>query len=265
MSERTALAQLREGFDVQLRVIGALIMRELHTRFGRDNIGYLWMFAEPMILASAVAVLHIFGHGQNTVGVDPVPFTLGGYCGFMIFRSIVSRAEAVLHANQPLLYHRTVTIFDMLVARALLEGASTTLAFAILIGGTVALGMGPVPGRPLTLLIALVLMVWFSFALSLLVCAGSHASNLVPRLVHPATYIAMPVTGGFFLLKWIPEPYRTWLSWSPMNLIFELVHMGQFASYDSPYINYPYLIGWCLALTYLGLVAINITRRHIQL
>jgi capsular polysaccharide transport system permease protein len=49
-------ARLWRALDVQRRVIGALIMRELHTRFGRDNIGYAWIFVpircEPPAAAS---------------------------------------------------------------------------------------------------------------------------------------------------------------------------------------------------------------------
>ena len=41
----------------KMNVIGALIMRELHTRYGRENIGYLWMVLEPMTLAVAVSSL----------------------------------------------------------------------------------------------------------------------------------------------------------------------------------------------------------------
>ena len=46
------------ALKVQLRVIGALILRELHTRYGRENVGYLWMFLEPMLLASVIGLLH---------------------------------------------------------------------------------------------------------------------------------------------------------------------------------------------------------------
>jgi ABC-2 type transport system permease protein/capsular polysaccharide transport system permease protein len=40
---------LRHSFEIQRRVIGALLMREVITRFGRHNIGFLWLFVEPMI------------------------------------------------------------------------------------------------------------------------------------------------------------------------------------------------------------------------
>ena len=42
---------------IQWRVIRALLMREIITRFGRENIGVLWLFGEPMIFTLSVATL----------------------------------------------------------------------------------------------------------------------------------------------------------------------------------------------------------------
>ena len=42
---------------IQLRVIRALLMREVITRFGRHNLGVLWLVAEPMIFTLGVAAL----------------------------------------------------------------------------------------------------------------------------------------------------------------------------------------------------------------
>ncbi len=95
---------LARGFENQMHVVGALILRELHTRFGRDNIGYLWIIAEPMLLAIAVAVIHLGVKTHFTSGMRTVPFTLLGYCMFMIFRSIFMAGESTLVSNQPLLF-----------------------------------------------------------------------------------------------------------------------------------------------------------------
>ncbi len=75
-------------------------------------------------------------------------------------------------------------------------------------------------GRPLVLLASSLFMLWWSFAISLLVCAGCHASVIFERLLHPVTYLLMPLSGAFFVLRWLPEPYRTWLSWFPMTQIY---------------------------------------------
>ncbi|WP_029699804.1 ABC transporter permease [Cupriavidus metallidurans] len=263
MRSESTRSTLRYGLQVQCRVIGALIMRELHTRYGRENIGYLWLIAEPMLLAGSVSLIHI-GDSHHRGGILPVPFALGGYCAFIIFRSIITRAEGALHANQPLLYHRMVTIFDMLVARAILEAASSVVALLLLLAGACALGVAEPPARPLLMLAALALMTWFSFGVSMLVCTATYLSKMAHRLIHPVVYLAMPMSGAFFLLKWIPEPYRTWLSWVPLTQIFELLRVGQFESFDSPYIDPFYIVAWCLALTLAGLACLRILRRHIH-
>lgn len=261
------LSTLLQGLDVQRHVIGALIMRELHTRYGRENIGYLWMIVEPMLLAGAVAALHgeSNGAGGRVHDFQPVPFALGGYCTFMVFRSVISRAESTLEANKPLLFHRTVSIFDMLLARAVLESVATFAALAILLAGAWAFGLGQPPARPLTFIAAYGLMTWFAFALSMPICAGAYLSKAVGKFIHPLTYIAMPVSGAFFLLTWIPQPFRGWLAWSPLNQIFEMLHTGQSLSVDSVYFDPLYIVQWCLALTLAGLLSLRAVRPHIHL
>ena len=263
--DRPARGSFWLGLEVQASVVGALVMRELHTRYGRENIGYLWVVAEPMLLAAAVASMHA---GQKThYGSDirSVPFAIGGYCVFILFRAIISRAESTIEANRSLLYHRMVTIFDMLLARALLEGASTFATFSILILAATMLGLADLPSRPAEFGIAVLLLLWFSFGISMLVAATTNDNKLVAKFIHPLTYLLMPLSGAFFQLSWIPEPYRTWLSWFPMTQIFELVRYGQFDSADQRYVDIPYIIGWNLILTYAGLLALRIVRRHVHL
>ena len=253
------------GLRIQGNVVGALLMRELHTRNGRENVGYLWIFLEPMPLAGAVALLHVGGGSSHAAAISPVPFAILGYTLFIMFRGMVARAEGTLESNMPLLYHRRVTILDMMFARALLEGAGTFVTYLVLISFVTVIGLASPPERPLDLITGVGLMFWFSFALSLLVCAWTHDNRLAARFVHPITYILMPLSGAFYQLSWIPEPYRSWLSWFPMTIIFELLRYGQFRTAKDTYVDIPYVAGWCLLLTYVGLVSIRATRRHIHL
>jgi ABC-type polysaccharide/polyol phosphate export permease len=42
---------------VQNRVWGALFLREIQTRYGRRNIGFAWLFLEPLIFAFPVPIM----------------------------------------------------------------------------------------------------------------------------------------------------------------------------------------------------------------
>lgn len=253
------------GLAVQSRVIGALLMRELHTRFGRDNIGYIWAILEPGLLAVAVTILHLASSSRTGFGLDPVPFWVVGYTPFCMFRFMVLRAEAAIESNKTLLYHRMVTLTDVALARNLLELASAVMALVILVGFAWLCGLGNLPERPLLMMSGIGQLWLFSFGVSLLVTAGAEASTIVQRVVHPATYICLPLSGAFFLLKWVPHPVRDYLAWSPLMSPFEEIRMGQFGTFDSAYVDRPYVLGWSLALILIGLVAMRITRRRMHL
>lgn len=254
-----------QGLDNQRHVIGALMMRELHTRYGRENIGYLWMIAEPMLLAGAVAGIHAGERTHFSSDIRSVPFAILGYCIFILFRAIITRAESTIDSNKALLYHRMVTIYDMLTARALIEGASTICTVSILLLFATALGFADLPVRPMALLGAILFMLWLSFGLSMVLAAVSYDNKLITKFIHPITYLLMPTSGAFFQLQWIPEPYRTWLSWFPMTQIFELARYGQFESAMLTYVDFPYLIGSNLCLLFVGLVALKVVRRRVHL
>jgi len=256
---------LREAFTIQCRVVGALLMRELHTRYGRENIGYLWMILEPGLLAAAVAAIHGVGPNHFGSGIMPVPYAICGYGVFIIFRGIFTRAEGTLESNRPLLYHRMVTIFDMMVSRALLESAGVGMTIAILLLMANIFGLSLPPARPLWMLLGIAYMVWLSLAMSLICCAITHDNRLVARLIHPATYLLMPIAGTFFLMKWIPQPYRDWLSYLPFTHIFEMVRYGMFENLDLENVDLLYLTASCLELSVIGMISIKIVRKHVHL
>lgn len=258
-------ASFRAALRVQGNVIGALILRELHTRFGRANIGYLWLFAEPMLLAVAVALLHSNHDLPIAGGIRPIPFAIAGYGLFIMFRSVVSRAETVIEANRPLLHHRPVTIPDMLIARMALEAVSTIVMLVVLLGGAWALGLADPLARPEAFAGAVALMCWFSFGLSMLVTTASHQSPMIGRLIHPLLYLSLPLSGAFFALSWFPQGVRDLLVWVPTVHIFELLKVGQFEAFESRWIDLPYVIGWCGALTLLGLFGLQHLRARIEL
>ena len=256
---------LLQGLQVQAHVVAALLMRELHTRFGRDNVGYLWVVLEPGLLSVAVTFLHLAASSRTGFGLDPIPFWVAGYTPFCMWRAVVMRADAAIESNRTLLYHRMVTITDLLIARGLLEFASTVLAMTAILGFAWLCGLGNLPDRPLLMFAGLVQLWWLSFGFSLVVAAASEYSSVVPRFVHPAVYISLPLSGAFFLMKWMPHWIRNYLVWSPLISPFEQIREGQFASFDSDYVDPVYVIAWSLVMTLLGLVAIRIIRRRMHL
>ncbi|GAB6967247.1 ABC transporter permease [Komagataeibacter kakiaceti JCM 25156] len=253
------------GLSVQMRVIGALIVRELHTRFGRDNIGFFWLIVEPAMLTIGVSILHISSGPFMHHGMPTGSFIISGYTCFILFRSIVNRASDAIESNRTLLYHRMITIFDVLLARGVLELGSTILAVVVLSTVMQSIDYGFLPQRPLLMLTGLFMLFWFAFGLSMVIAAASEKSTMVERLVHPATYLCLPISGAFTIQQTMPDPFRWYMSWWPTTEAFELIREGQFQDYTSDYTFPVYILGWCLILSVVGLMYLRAVRKDVHL
>lgn len=256
---------LAAAFRIQQRVIKALILREMHTRYGRENIGYVWLILEPMLLAMMVGIIHARGTRVNFGDITAVPLALLGYGNFMVFRSIFTRGEGALEQNLPLMYHRTVKPLDILLARALLDTVGAWLAFAVLMGAAIGLDYTHLPARPGWLVFGMISMLSFAFAGSLVVAGLTYERKALGRLIHPFTYVLMPLSGAFFTMSTIPGTMRAVLLYIPHAHIFEILRYGWFWSASDKWFSLSYVFGWQLSLTLLGLILLSGARKRIHM
>lgn len=265
-------SQRRSGLDIflsglarQASVVNALALRELQQRYGRANIGYLWVIAEPLMLASVVTGIHsLVGQSWASNDISPFTFTLTGYTIFIIFRNSFTRSDGVLHHYSNLLYHNMITPFDIMLGKSIVETIGCVAALAVLQTLGVILGLAEFPARPLYLIEAIVLFSWFSFAWCLLAAAYTFHSPFLERLVHPASYFAMPLSGAFFTVSVLPAWARPYVAWNPMVPMFELARYGQFASATDRYAQIGVAVAANSFFTYWGLLAIRRVRKDIH-
>ncbi|MCW8085874.1 ABC transporter permease [Sabulicella glaciei] len=255
---------LSRSLRVQFNVLGALIMREMHARFGRENLGYVWLFVEPMILAGCVATLHhIAGHGLPG-GLAPFPFYVLSYTPYYLLRSIVTRASTALEANAPLFYHARVRLHDVLMARTILECAAVLVALSIFLTG-VGIVTGNWPRDPLGIAMGLVLMALLMHGIALLVASlGVLGAHNVDRIVHPATYLSLPASGAFFMVWWFPAEMQQMILWIPTVHIYEFVRHSYYGDVVPFHYDLLYLGAWILVTNTLGLVALRAARPHLE-
>jgi hypothetical protein len=122
----------RSSWTTARRVIGALLLRELLTRYGRNNIGFLWLFVEPMLFVAIVSLVWVATRRIHGSSIPIVAFSLTGYTSLLLWRGMPSRCIGALKSNRSLLYHRQVTIMDVYFARVLLECMAVTTSLVAL-------------------------------------------------------------------------------------------------------------------------------------
>ncbi|SUB20923.1 protein HexB [Pasteurella bettyae] len=190
---------LRQSLVIQCRVIHALLMREIITRYGRQNIGFLWLFVEPLIMTLGIVLLWGFLRADRYSTLNIMAFTITGYPMAMMWRNASNRAIGAISSNISLLYHRNVRVLDTIFTRVLLEVAGATIAQILLTGLLVFIGWIEPPEDIFYMLIAWGLMSIFAFALGLVICALSYHFDAFGKIWNTLSFILLPLSGAFFL------------------------------------------------------------------
>lgn len=245
---------LLSAWRIERRVVWALLLREILTRYGRHNIGFLWLFVEPMIFTLGVTVLWSATKELHGSSLPIVAFAITGYSTVLLWRNMPSRCIKAMEPNLGLLYHRYVRPLDIYLARLILEAAGATMSFVILTLLFLFLGWLKPPEDILQVAGGWLMTAWFGFALALYVGALSENSETVEKLWHPISYFAFPLSGAAFLVNALPVVAQKYILLLPMVHGVEYLREGFFGSAIVAHYDLGYMAVCNAALTLLGLI-----------
>jgi capsular polysaccharide transport system permease protein len=257
------VASLAKGWDIQVRVIKALMLRELSTRFGRENIGFLWVMVEPMLFALLVGMLWRFMKGPFEFGVDIVAFAVSGYIPLVLFRSVITRSIASFTANGSFMYHRQIKVLDILLVRFLIELIGHMLAYLVIGVILSVFGMFPKPYDLGFILLGAAYYAFFCFAFALVVAPLSEISEVLEKVTPVILYIMIPFSGAFFFVSSLTGKAANIVLYSPPVHGMEMMRYGLFGPVIDPQFEYVYPLAFCLPVTVLGLLLCRIVRRRL--
>jgi capsular polysaccharide transport system permease protein len=257
MAERTQIS-LAQCFAIQCRVLHALFLRELITRFGRDNLGVLWLVGEPMLFTVGVATLwSAAGLAHGGTGIPIVAFAVTGYSSVLMWRNAASHCTHAIDGNRPLLYHRSVQAIDVCLARIALEVIGATGSFIFLGIFFTYIGWMPVPDNIALVVEGWLMLTWFGTSLALAVGGGCAFTDLVHRLWQPVSYLLFPMSGAAFMVEWLPKKLQNVVLYLPMVHGVELLRHGYFGSVVKTHYDIGYMAEVCLVQT---LIAVYLVR-----
>ncbi len=256
---------LAECFRIQWRVLRALFLRELITRFGRDNLGVLWLVGEPMMFTLGVASLWtLAGLAHGKTGIPIVAFAVTGYSSVLMWRNSTAQCTHAIASNRPLLFHRSVQAIDVCLARIALEVIGATGSFIFLGIFFTYIGMMPVPTNMSLIVEGWLMLAWFGASLALAIGAACAFSELVSRLWHPISYLLFPLSGAAFMVEWLPAKLQKLVLYLPMVHGVELLRKGYFGNSVPTHYDIPYMASICLVLTLTGLFLVREAGHRIE-
>ncbi|WP_159349896.1 ABC transporter permease [Roseomonas harenae] len=248
----------------QRRIVGAVLLRESRTRFGRTRLGYLWALAEPISHVMVMSIVYWAINRRAPVGDNVILFFITGVLPFFLFQKTARNLGGALRGGQTLLRLPLVNGMDLVMARALLEAVTWVCVTFIILGFMVVSGRAHMPDHPLICAAAAVATFGLGFGIGLvnavLMTMWKSWVMIYPMITKPLYHFS----AIFFFIDRIPADLRYWLSWNPMMHSVQWFRQGYITEYASVTLDPDYLLKWAIASILLGLCLERVTQRQVQ-
>ena len=246
------------------RILGALMMREMTTRFGRDGIGFLWLIVEPLAFCVGVMLLWTFTKPSYEHGIRVAPFVMTGYMALVLIRHQVGLSATALQANIGMLHHRQIAPLHILLARNLLEIAGATGAFIVVYIALLALGQVDLPENYILLYAGWFLLAWMGMGFALLLAGLAMRFEAVERIVPLLTYLLIPLSGVFVMVAWLPYQYRELYLLVPFPNAIEMIRSAVFGEFVETHFHIAYGVATGTIMNIVGMLLIAGARDRID-
>ncbi|OCX66438.1 sugar ABC transporter permease [Thioclava sp. SK-1] len=245
------------------RVIMALTLREMSSRYGRSPGGYIWAILEPLGGIFVMALGFSLLVRSPPLGTSFLLFYASGFTAFNLYQGISNTVARAIAFSKQLLSYPAVSWLDAILARFILNsltgimvGYITIVSILVITGERPNLDVGPlIEGLLLTLLLGL--------SVGTLNCALMGVISVWDQIWSIATRPLFIISGVFFLYDTLPQTIQDILWFNPLLHIVGLMHMGFYPTYHPVHISPLYVIMVSLGMLFLGLVLLGRYHRDI--
>lgn len=247
-------SELRHGLIVQGRVIGALVLREIHTINGNSRLGYLWVLIQSIFSIGVFwGVRHFMGAGQAPHGMNMALFLAAGFCLWNIFSNGITRCMTAVEGNRALLTFPQVTELDVMVARVIVISATQMVSAAIIVAVALIMMNEPIVMGSLSLLLMLLFSVpMLSLGCGLILSSLAVFVPALTKVVPMGLRILFFVSGVFFSVSVFSQSVADILMLNPMLHAIELIRMSLHEPYNVTGLSWTYVLSSAIVTCTIG-------------
>ncbi|MEH3119486.1 MAG: ABC transporter permease [Methylorubrum populi] len=249
----SSLPRRQSHLDVYLRVISALMLRDMRSRFGGNYWGYLvqvlWPCAHLAIIVGAMTFRGI----TAPMGDNAMVFVATGALPALAFQYISREVMKGYMIHKPLTYFPQVKRFDTVVARILVEIVSSFMGVSLVCVVLLCFGADPVPVDMVTAITGYLAAIGLGIGVGTInvgICSVFPGWQIGYILVTLTLYLT---SGVYFMACYMPEEIYGYMKWNPITQLIEWVRLG----YDPTLpiqVDYIYVFGCIFGSLTIGLL-----------
>ena len=231
-----------------VRTIGALVMREVSSTYGKSMGGYLWVILEPVAGIVLLTLIFSIALQMPPIGTSFAIFYATGLVPFMFYRTLSTAVANSILFSKPLLSYPAITVTDAIISRAIVNSVTGLLVGYILFSiilMTNETRTNPQIGQiALAYAMAFVLSIGVGSLNAFLFAAFPEWQSLWGIISRPLMILSCIL----FMYDDVPHPYDDYLWWNPLIHVVGQMRKGFYLTYPGDYVSplYVFLVGLIL-------------------
>ncbi|QUS58862.1 ABC transporter permease [Pseudovibrio brasiliensis] len=247
--------------STQVRVIGALVLRETRTAFGNTQLGYLWAIVNPA-LGTLLLVLIFSTVGRSPAfGTSFALFFASGLLPFQTYSKLSGSLMTAVNSSKGLLSYPLVNQTDILISKYILILLTYLVILIVFFSTIIWTDDAPFPVHIEECALA--------FFMLTLLGLGAGVTNAVLFRLWPTwkqleAIISRPLfflSGIFYVPSDFPTNIVKLLAWNPILHGVEWFRVGYYGNYHSVVLDKSYLIIWITTLILVGFYGERLYRK----
>ncbi|NBB80319.1 MAG: ABC transporter permease [Verrucomicrobia bacterium] len=256
----SATIQKQTPWQIQRAVVFAVFVRELRTRFGQFQLGYLWAILEPLSMILILSFVRMIFGRSDIAGLSFPVFFASGVIPYLLFIHIIQGSLSTVEGNLSLFNYQRVKPFDIVFARSILELLISIGTALIIFPGMHWLGYTFHWNDTLQVATVLGCLYIMSFGVGLMLCVlgpmWQEAKKVVPVMLRPLFFIS----GVFFPVVGIPEAARPLALLNPLLHFVELMRGAMFQEFEAVGASLFYAFCWAVGCLLVGMWVYRVNR-----
>ncbi len=248
-----------------VRIVAALIRREMKAHFGASRIGYLWALIEPALhLALYLVFFTLIFKRHTPIGTSIALFMLSGIVPYFLYSKLATYVSASIGSNRNLLTLPPVKPLDVVVARVVLEAATYMFVGGLMFFGLYLSGVPEaIPHDLLRVMEACALAIALGLGIGMInIVIVSYFHNWM-TIFGMASFPLWVFSGIWYLPEQIPEPYRDYMLYNPILHVVLMFRTGFYWNYNAAFLDTSYVVTVSLLLIATGLAFMQVARRKV--
>jgi capsular polysaccharide transport system permease protein len=245
---------------VQIRVIWALILKEVRSQHKEEALGYVWAIIEPLVQLFGWLVFITVFRQRAPIGSSPITFLATGILPIKTFISVYTAMTLALVQNRQFMNYAIVRPNDTIIARFVLEVATDVLVMIIIFSILIVTGLSDPPHDILRVMEAMVLIIAVSFGYGFFSAYLAQVAPIFEKITRLFSRVIYFLSGIFFVPDMLPQPLRDIVWYNPLAHGVELFRSAYYPSFESRMPMPSYMIAWAVCLTLMGLMLSSVGR-----